>query len=52
MVFNTKPVYPFLMPKIARIVVPESPHHVTQRGNNRAIVFSDDEDGSNTSIES
>jgi len=32
------------MPRIARIVVPEYPHHVTQRGNNRATVFFDDED--------
>ncbi len=32
------------MPRIARIVAPGYPHHVTQRGNNRAIVFFDDQD--------
>jgi len=32
------------MPRIARIVAPGYPHHVTQRGNNRSIVFFDDED--------
>lgn len=32
------------MPRIARIVAPHYPHHVTQRGNNLADVFFDDED--------
>lgn len=32
------------MPRIARIVAPHYPHHVTQRGNNLAEVFFDDED--------
>ena len=32
------------MPRIARVVVPGVPHHVTQRGNRRADVFFDDED--------
>ena len=32
------------MPRIARIVAPGYPHHVTQRGNNRAPVFFDNED--------
>ncbi len=32
------------MPRIARVVVPKYPHHITQRGNNRADVFFDDED--------
>ena len=32
------------MPRIARIIVPDYPHHITQRGNNRAMVFFDDED--------
>lgn len=32
------------MPRIARIIVPGYPHHITQRGNNRATVFFDDED--------
>jgi len=27
------------MPRVARIVVPDCPHHVTQRGNNRQDVF-------------
>jgi len=33
-----------LMPRIARIVALGYPHHVTPRGNNRSIVFFDDED--------
>ena len=32
------------MPRIARIVVPGQPHHVTQRGNNRQDVFFVDDD--------
>lgn len=32
------------MPRIARIIVTNYPHHITQRGNNRATVFFDDED--------
>jgi len=32
------------MPRIARIVVPGLPHHVTQRGNNRQAVFFTDDD--------
>ena len=32
------------MPRIARIIAPRYPHHVTQRGNNRMTVFFDDED--------
>ena len=32
------------MPRIARIIAPGYPHHITQRGNNRAEVFFDDED--------
>lgn len=32
------------MPRIARSVSVDYPHHVTQRGNNRATVFFDDED--------
>ncbi len=32
------------MPRIARIVVPGEPHHVTQRGNNRQDVFFADAD--------
>jgi putative transposase len=32
------------MPRIARIVATGYPHHITQRGNNRSIVFFDDED--------
>ncbi|HAW53140.1 MAG TPA: transposase, partial [Flavobacteriales bacterium] len=32
------------MPRIARIVAPGLPHHVTQRGNNRAPVFFSNED--------
>ena len=32
------------MPRIARIVAPEYPHHVVQRGNRRLDVFFSDED--------
>jgi putative transposase len=32
------------MPRIARIIAPSYPHHITQRGNNRSSVFFDDED--------
>ena len=32
------------MPRTARIVIPDCPHHVTQRGNNRAAVFFQDAD--------
>lgn len=32
------------MPRIARIVAVGSPHHITQRGNNKQEVFMDDED--------
>ncbi len=32
------------MPRIARIVATGYPHHITQRGNNRATVFFDDDD--------
>lgn len=32
------------MPRVARIVIPELPHHVTQRGNNGEAVFFTDDD--------
>ena len=32
------------MPRVARIVVPGCPHHITQRGNNRQDVFFVDDD--------
>ena len=32
------------MPRIARVIAIDYPHHITQRVNNRATVFSDDED--------
>ena len=32
------------MPRIARVIAVQYPHHITQRGNNRADVFFDDED--------
>ena len=32
------------MPRVARIVIPKCPHHVTQRGNNRQDVFFVDDD--------
>lgn len=42
--FLSRPHYPLFMPRIARTVAPGYPHHVTQRGNNRATVFFDDQD--------
>jgi len=32
------------MPRIARVIVPKMPHHVTQHGNMRADVFQSDQD--------
>ena len=32
------------MQRIARIIAPHYPHHITQRGNNSADVFFDDDD--------
>jgi putative transposase len=32
------------MPRIARVVVPGIPHHITQRGNRRQTTFFGDED--------
>ena len=32
------------MPRIARVVVPGIPHHITQRGNYQQVVFREDED--------
>src|ERR1043166_6801488 len=32
------------MPRQARIIIPDAPHHVIQRGNRRQDVFFDDED--------
>jgi REP element-mobilizing transposase RayT len=37
------------MPRIARVVVPKYPHHVTQRGNRRQTVFFSAEDYATTS---
>jgi putative transposase len=32
------------MPRIARVVIPDVPYHVTQRGNYRQDVFEDHQD--------
>ena len=32
------------MPRRARVIVPEMPHHIVQRGHNRDVVFIDDDD--------
>jgi putative transposase len=32
------------MARLARVVVPEAPHHITQRGNRRERVFFEDSD--------
>jgi hypothetical protein len=34
----------FFMPRTSRIVIPEIPHHATQRGHNRQAVFFVDDD--------
>ena len=36
--------YGFDMPRLARVVVPGVPHHVTQRGNRRQQTFFCDDD--------
>ena len=33
-----------IMPRVARIVIPGVPHHITQRGNNQQDVFFVDAD--------
>ena len=40
----TKPCYASPMTRIARVVVPGLPHHVTQRGNRRERIFFEDGD--------
>lgn len=32
------------MPRTARVIVPETPHHIVQRGHNRNVVFVEDRD--------
>ncbi len=32
------------MPRTARIILPNFPHHVIQRGHNRQMVFADEDD--------
>jgi putative transposase len=32
------------MPRMARVIVPGLPHHVTQRGNRREAIFFEDGD--------
>ena len=32
------------MPRTARVVLPNTPHHIVQRGHNRQVVFVSDED--------
>lgn len=32
------------MPRMARVVLPQYPHHVVQRGHNRQIVFAAEAD--------
>lgn len=32
------------MPRIARVILPQYPHHITQRGTNKMTIFHDDED--------
>ncbi len=32
------------MPRVGRVVLPNYPHHVVQRGHNRQVVFAAEED--------
>jgi len=32
------------MPRKARVIVPDCPHHIIQRGHNRQVVFASDGD--------
>ncbi len=32
------------MPRAARIVLPECPHHIVHRGHNRSVLFTEDAD--------
>ena len=32
------------MPRQGRIVIPNTPHHIVQRGHNRQVVFAVDDD--------
>lgn len=32
------------MPRTARIIIPNAPHHILNRGNNKEVIFFDDED--------
>lgn len=42
--FPSSVPFSFLMARLPRLVVPEQPHHVIQRGNDRRTIFHDDED--------
>lgn len=42
--FPLVPLYSFPMARLARVVVPDIPHHITQRGNRRQPVFFSDDD--------
>ena len=32
------------MPRVGQVVLPEYPHYVVQRGHNRQLIFSQDEE--------
>ena len=32
------------MPRQARVIIPNTPHHIVQRGHNRQVVFTSDDD--------
>ena len=38
------PEYQYSMPRQARIVISNTPHHIVQRGHNRQVVFNSDDD--------
>ena len=38
------PHFLFIMARLARVVALDTPHHVTQRGNGRRVVFESDSD--------
>ena len=32
------------MPRVGRVILPDYPHHIVQRGHNRQVIFAQDED--------
>lgn len=41
---NTRPDKEAIMPRMGRVMLPNHPHHVVQRGHNRQVVFAERRD--------